>query len=191
MEAYEQTGFPDVNYLQKRERITTANEIPATFAPTLHFTDSLLGGYELKEGDFSYEIPEQSMEEFERLSQALIQQAERENRNYTVLEGELLPDVNDVMLTYELGNNFDSKNIVLLINSFGDSVRTSEDLTSFELVKKENRDYYYSEEKRTLLFIEEGQTENYLVKVWNPNISEKNIPMEQFLKIAEGMIGLR
>lgn len=192
VEIYEESGseFPNMFTLYNKGQIDSVEQISSDFSGSLNLQNSLIDRYELKNGSIYYKIPQTDVEELIKMAEEMVQQAKQDNKHYAVLEGDLLSEIDMIDLQYGVPGSFDSMDIG--IRSIGNQITTSQDISSYKKIIEDGYEYYFSETNRELLFVQEGQKENYLISIRDTFIPVEgdNFDLKILIEIAKSLMNV-
>ncbi|MER1956883.1 MAG: hypothetical protein ABS942_05870 [Solibacillus sp.] len=190
IEMYEQTGIMNVFYISNPPAINKIDELPNAITQQIHLENTLLENYHLKKLTTLPKYPEHSVEEMTSIIEQLQAQAKENNQHYGTLEGEMLNEISLVTLRYETNNFPDWQAFDIWIDAINTRVETTENLSNYAPLNNElGIEMYYSEEERTLRFIKQAPSQNYLITIRNPIISEENVDVQLFIEVVKSLVG--
>ncbi|MCH7323427.1 hypothetical protein LZ480_16245 [Solibacillus sp. MA9] len=188
IEVYEQTGIIDLFKLTNPPTITKIDEIPNDITQHIHLEDTLLENYHLKNGTLLYKFPEYDLDQMMEIIEQLQAQAKQQNQHYGILQGQLINEIDAITLHYETKDFPNWQAFEISIDTINTRVETTENLSNYVPLNNElGIEMYYSEEDRTLRFIMQAPSQNYLITVRNPIISRQNVDVQRFIEVAKSL----
>lgn len=190
IEIYEQTGIPNLFYILNPSTISNVDELPNVITKHIHLENTLLENYHLKNGTMLFKSPEHDLEQMTTIIEQLQAQAKENNQHYGILEGELLNEVTTITLHYETNDFPVWQAFDVWIMAINTRIETTENLSNYAPLTNElGIEMYYSEEERTLRFIKQAPSQNYLITIRNPFIYRENVDVQLFIEVVKSLIG--
>ncbi|WP_274310078.1 hypothetical protein [Solibacillus daqui] len=190
IEVYEQTGIINLFKLTNPPTITKIDEIPNDITQHIHLEDTLLENYHLTNGTLLYKFPENDLDQMMKIIGQLQAQAKQQNQHYGILQGQLINEIDAITLHYETKDFPNWQAFEISIDTINTRVETTENLSNYVPLNNElGIEMYYSEEDRTLRFIMQAPSQNYLITVRNPIISRQNVDVQRFIEVVKSLTG--
>ena len=190
IEVYEQTGIINLMSLSNPPTITKIEELPSNITEHIHLENTLLENYDLKNGTLRFKFPENDLDQTMKIIEQLQAQAKQQNLHYGILEGELLDEINSITLYYETKNIPNWQAFEISIDTIKTRLETNENLSNYAPLSNElGIEMYYSEVDRTLRYIMQAPSQDYLITIRNPIISEQNVDVQRFIEVVKSLTG--
>lgn len=190
IEVYEQTGIINLMSLSNPPTITKIEELPSNITEHIHLENTLLENYHLKNGTLRFKFPENDLDQTMKIIEQLQVQAKQQNLHYGILEGELLDEINSITLYYETKNIPNWQAFEISIDTIKTRLETNENLSNYAPLSNElGIEMYYSEVDRTLRYIMQAPSQDYLITIRNPIISEQNVDVQRFIEVVKSLTG--
>ncbi|MGE7021781.1 hypothetical protein [Solibacillus cecembensis] len=186
VETYEALGISAVTNLINYKEFKSFSEMPLEFFAPLNFKESVNGTYLFENAQYYYEFPEESLDAIIARAEEMYKEALQLNVPYITKERELSNEIDQVRLDYQ-GLN-DKFNLEIWVQTIGEGMSTTQDLSSYVQLNENGLDYYYSEFQQQLYFVYERQEGNLLVSIRNTLIYSEKISLKELLEISNAII---
>lgn len=186
VEVYEALGITAQTYLSNQKEYKDFPSMPLAFFTPLNFSESLNGEYTFKNAQYLYQLPEESWDAIVARAEEMYNEAVQQNVPYITKEGILSTEIDQVRLDYQEMN--DKFHLEIWVQTIGEGMSTTQDLSSYVQLNENGLDYYYSESEQQLYFVYERQEGNLLVSIKNTLINSEKISLKELLEVANAII---
>ncbi|WP_107942837.1 hypothetical protein [Metasolibacillus fluoroglycofenilyticus] len=155
------------------------------FMTSLTIKEKLLGQFKFEELRYQYQMPnQQEGEQFAKEIETLYQEALLHNKPYITKEESLNTKAfSNMSLIY--GNYFQDEYIFqIIIQPKVKLIMTTEDLSHYQKIIDEEREFNYNEQQEKLLFVHN----NMFITISQVKVTEDKIALEKLLAIANELV---